>query len=84
MGRPGGSSAHLRLCTRPVDQTLAAVPADPAARERRRRQVVAGAYPLRRGPRPAVTLAAMGAVVPETLAAADRLAGSASRPTSCA
>jgi pyruvate dehydrogenase E1 component len=29
-----------------VDQSLAAVPADPAARERRRRQVVAGAYPL--------------------------------------
>ncbi|MDP9429544.1 MAG: pyruvate dehydrogenase [Actinomycetota bacterium] len=75
MGRPGGSSAYLRLSTRPVDQTLAAVPADPAARERRRRHVVAGAYPLRRGPRPAVTLAAMGAVVPETLAAADRLAG---------
>jgi pyruvate dehydrogenase E1 component len=75
LGRPGGSSAYLRLSTRPVDQTLAAVPLDPAARERRRRQVVAGAYPLRRvsGP-PAVTLAAMGAMVPETLAAADRLA----------
>jgi pyruvate dehydrogenase E1 component len=75
LGRPGGSSAYLRLSTRPVDQTLAAVPADPAARERRRRQVVAGAYPLRRGPRPAVTLAAMGARVPETLAAAERLGG---------
>ena len=48
LGRAGGSSAYLRLSTRPVDQTLAAVPADPAARERRRRQVVAGAYPLRR------------------------------------
>src|SRR3954470_921572 len=73
LGRPGGSSAYLRLSTRPVDQTLAAVPADPAARERRRRQVTAGAYALRRAGRPAVTLVTMGAVVPETLEAADRL-----------
>ena len=51
LGRPDGSSAYLRLSTRPVGQKLAGVPADPAARERRRRQVVAGAYPLlpRRG-----------------------------------
>jgi pyruvate dehydrogenase E1 component len=75
LGRPGGSSAYLRLSTRPVDQSLAAVPADPAARERRRRQVVAGAYALRRTERPAVTVVAMGAVVTEALAAADRLAG---------
>ncbi|MGI5488198.1 transketolase-like TK C-terminal-containing protein [Microtetraspora malaysiensis] len=73
LGKPDGTSAYLRLSTRPVDQTLAAVPADPAARERRRRQVVAGAYPLRRAENPKVTLAAMGAVVPEALAAADRL-----------
>jgi pyruvate dehydrogenase E1 component len=75
MGRPGGSSSYLRLSTRPVDQSMAAVPADPAARERRRRHVVAGAYLLRRAAAPAVTIAAMGAVVPEALAAADRLAG---------
>ncbi|MES9602710.1 hypothetical protein [Actinomadura sp. NPDC000929] len=73
LGRPDGGSAYLRLSTRPVDQTLADVPADPAARERRRRQVIAGAYPLRRSARPDVTLAAMGALVPEALAAADRL-----------
>lgn len=74
LGRPDGVSSYLRLSTRPVDQTLAAVPADPAARERRRRQVVAGAYPLRRSATPpTVTLAAMGAVVPEALAAAERL-----------
>jgi pyruvate dehydrogenase E1 component len=74
LGRPDGTSAYLRLSTRPVDQSLAAVPADPAAREHRRRHVVAGAYPLRRtASQPAVTLAAMGAVVPEALAAADRL-----------
>jgi pyruvate dehydrogenase E1 component len=73
LGKPDGSSAYLRLSTRPVDQTLAAVPADPAARERRRRQAVAGAYALRRTPDPKVTIAAMGAVIPEALAAAERL-----------
>jgi pyruvate dehydrogenase E1 component len=73
LGRPDGSSAYLRLSTRPVSQKLAGVPADPAARERRRRQVVAGAYPLRRTAAPKVTIAAMGAVVPEALAAAERL-----------
>jgi pyruvate dehydrogenase E1 component len=74
LGRPGGRSAYLRLSTRPVDQSLAAVPTDPAARDRRRRQVVAGAYPVRRAAgTPAVTIAAMGAVLPEALAAAERL-----------
>ena len=75
LGRPGGSSAYLRLSTRPVDQALAAVPADPAARERRRRQVVAGAYALRRHEKPVVTIAAMGAMVTEALTAAERLEG---------
>ncbi len=75
LGRPDGTSAYLRLSTRPVDQALAAVPTDAAARERRRRQVVAGAYLLHRAATaPAVTIAAMGATVPEALAAADRLA----------
>ena len=92
LGRPGGRSAYLRLSTRPVDQTLAAIPDDPAARERRRRQVVAGGYPLRRadGP-PAVTIAAMGAVVPEALgggrpahrAGRRRSTSCASRPPAC-
>ena len=86
LGRPDGSSAYLRLSTRPVNQKLAAIPADPAARERRRRQVVAGAYPLRRARRadPAVTIAVMGALVPEALAAADRLAEIGTPPTWCA
>jgi len=75
LGKPDGTSAYLRLSTRPVDQSLAAVPVDPAARERRRRQVIGGAYALRRHARPVVTLLAMGAAVPEALAAADRLAG---------
>ena len=74
LGKPDGGSAYLRLSTRPVDQSLAQVPADPAARERRRRQVLAGAYALRRTEAPQVTIAAMGAMVTEALAAADRLA----------
>jgi pyruvate dehydrogenase E1 component len=75
LGRPDGGSAYLRLSTRPVDQSLAGVPTDPAARELRRKQVVAGAYPIRRATgSPAVTIAAMGAMIPEALAAADRLA----------
>ncbi|MFJ8864372.1 transketolase-like TK C-terminal-containing protein [Streptomyces sp. NPDC102473] len=73
LGRPDGGSAYLRLSTRPVDQSLARVPTDPAARERRRRQVVAGAYPLRRTESPRVTIAAMGAMISEALEAADRL-----------
>jgi pyruvate dehydrogenase E1 component len=76
LGKPDGSSAYLRLSTRPVNQALASVPADPAARERRRRQVVAGAYCLRRTEHPQVTIAAMGAVIPEALAAAERLQAS--------
>ena len=75
LGKPGGSSSYLRLSTRPVDQSLASVPADPAARERRRRQVVGGGFLLRRDPDPQVTLVGMGALMTETLAAADRLAG---------
>ncbi|MEJ2868800.1 pyruvate dehydrogenase [Actinomycetospora sp. OC33-EN08] len=74
LGRPDGSSSYLRLSTAPVDQSLAAVPDDPAAREERRRQVVAGGYVLRRSSEaPRVTIAAMGATVPNALAAADRL-----------
>nr|WP_280435483.1 pyruvate dehydrogenase [Nocardia carnea] len=75
LGRSDGTSSYLRLSTRPVDQTLAAVPDDPAARERRRRQVIAGGYMLRRAHhRPDVTLVGMGAVITETLQTADRLA----------
>ncbi len=73
LGRPDGSSAYLRLSTRPVDQSLADVPTDPAARERRRRQAVAGGYSLRLSQNARVTIATMGAVTTEALAAADRL-----------
>lgn len=73
LGRPDGTSSYLRLSTRPVRQELAAIPADPAARERRRRHVVAGGYVLRSTDTPDVTLVTMGALVTETLSAADRL-----------
>ncbi|MCU1480546.1 MAG: pyruvate dehydrogenase [Subtercola sp.] len=74
LGREGGKSAYLRLSTKPVNQQLAAIPADPAARDRRRRQVVAGGYLLRSVAQPAATIVTMGAMVPDALAAADRLA----------
>jgi pyruvate dehydrogenase E1 component len=74
LGRPEGRSSYLRLSTRPVRQELADVPTDAAARERRRRHVVAGAYTLRARAGAAATIVAMGAMVTEALDAADRLA----------
>ena len=75
LGRAGGLSSYFRLTTRPLDQGLSELPADAHAREERRRAVLAGGYLLRRCPgQPAVTIAAVGAVVPEALAAAEELA----------
>ncbi len=75
LGRPGGESAYLRLTTRPLDQALCALPTDDAELEQRRRDVLAGGYRLRTAPgSPDVALAVVGALVPEALAAADRLA----------
>ncbi len=75
LGRADGESAYFRLSTRPIDQALAAVPADPASREARRRQALAGGYRLRTAAgAPAATIVAVGVVVPEALAAADELA----------
>jgi pyruvate dehydrogenase E1 component len=82
LGCEDGGSAYLRLSTRPLDQALAAVPTDPAARERRRAQVLSGGYRLREaegGAAPAVTLLGMGAIMPEVLAAADELSGAGTR-----
>ena len=68
LGRPDGEGAYIRLTTRPIDQALAGT-----QDEQRRRDVLAGAYRLREGRD--LTIAAVGAVVPEALAAADELHG---------
>ena len=74
LGKPDGSSGYLRLDPIGRPGSLASVPQDPAAREHRRAQVVAGAYVLRRSARPpSLTIAAMGAVVTEAIEAAERL-----------
>jgi pyruvate dehydrogenase E1 component len=65
LGRDGGSSAYFRLSTRPVDQDLAG--------EVAREDVLGGGYRLRRADSAQVTIAAMGAVVPEALEAAEEI-----------
>jgi pyruvate dehydrogenase E1 component len=74
LGRPDGTSAYFRLSTRPIDQALAEVPEDPAAREERRAHVLAGGYRLRTAVDPVVTIVAVGVMVVEGCAAADELA----------
>jgi len=77
VGIDGGTSSYFRLSTRPVDPALADLPEDPDMLERRRRQAVAGGYRLSSHD-PAteqVTLVGVGAIMPEVLAAADRLRG---------
>ena len=77
LGKPDGESSYFRLSTCPVDQTLAAVPEDPKAREQRRREALAGGYRLRdsaeRGLEPVVTLVGVGAIMPEVIRAAEVL-----------
>ena len=75
LGRPDGESAYFRLSTRPIDQALAArARAMPDGRERAPRQALAGGYRLRSaGDAPAMTIVAVGALVPEAVAAADEL-----------
>jgi len=75
VGVEGGTSAYFRLSTRPLDPALAAVPDDPALRERRRQQAVAGGYRITAHPAAAddVTLVGVGAIMPEVIAAAAAL-----------
>lgn len=77
LGKPGGTSSYFRLSTRPVDQALAAVAADPKERVCRRREVLAGGYRIReaadRGLEPVVTLVGTGVIMPEVLRAAELL-----------
>ncbi len=74
LGREGGTSSYFRLSTRGLPQDLAGVPEDPAEREARRLQALAGGYRIRSAATaPAVTIVGMGAILPECLAAADQL-----------
>jgi pyruvate dehydrogenase E1 component len=75
LGKTNGESAYFRLSTRPIDQSLAAVPDDPPSHEQRRQGALGGGYLLRAaaGGPPAVTLVAMGVTVPEACAAHDEL-----------
>jgi pyruvate dehydrogenase E1 component len=76
MQEPDGGSVYLRLSTKPVDQQPFAGVAAARGEEALRADVVAGGFRLRDG-RPAedrVLLATCGALVPETLAAAELLA----------
>jgi pyruvate dehydrogenase E1 component len=65
LGRPDGGAAYFRLSTRPIDQALAG--------QATREDVLAGAYRLRPADGAQVTIAAMGALVPEALAAAEEI-----------
>lgn len=73
IGRPGGRSAYFRLTTRPVDQAISRLPEDPALVELRRQHVVAGGYRISIPAAEAVTLVGVGAIMPEVVAAAERL-----------
>ena len=74
LGRPDGTSSYLRLTTRPLDQSLANLPAEPAALEARRLGALRGGYLLRRAAEtPQITLVGAGAVMPEVLEAAEEL-----------
>jgi pyruvate dehydrogenase E1 component len=77
------SSTYLRLTSKPVDQSLLTVPSDADERERLRTQVIRGAYRLvdrsdEEGYQPGknvVHIFAVGALVPEAVAASRQLAG---------
>lgn len=76
VGVEGGTSAYFRLSTRSIDQTLAALPTDELLLARRRRHATEGGYRLAGLPdRDEVTLVGQGAVLPQVLAAAERLRG---------
>jgi len=68
LGRPGGESAYLRLSTRPLDQAL---------HNGTREQAIAGGYALRAEQYPQVSIAVMGALVPEAMRGAELLAAEA-------
>jgi pyruvate dehydrogenase E1 component len=76
MQEPDGEALYLRLSTKPIDQAPFAALVERRGEEAVRADVLAGAYVLRplRGHGDPVALVTCGALVPETLAAADQLA----------
>jgi len=64
LGRPDGEAAYFRLSTRPIDQSLAGTQS--------REDVLAGGYRLREG-RARLAIVAVGALVPEAMAAAEEV-----------
>ena len=74
VGVEGGTSSYFRLTTRPLVQSLAAMPTDELMVERRRRDVVSGGYRLRGAVADdEVLLVGVGAVMPQVVEAAERL-----------
>jgi pyruvate dehydrogenase E1 component len=76
LSRPGGTSAYLRLSTRPIDQAPFARVLAALGEERLRHDVLLGGYRLVDGAddgRPAVTIATTGVMAPEAIAAAAEL-----------
>jgi len=75
VGIEGGTSSYFRLSTRPLDQSLAAVPEDELMLERRRLHAVAGGYRITSHDQldEQVTLVGVGAIMPEVVAAAEAL-----------
>ncbi len=74
---PDGESLYLRLSTKPIDQTPFAELVERRGEEAVRADVVRGGFRLREaeaGVDDRVVLATCGAMVPETLAAAEQLA----------
>lgn len=80
LGATDGESLYLRLSTRPIDQAPFAAAMGRVGEDELHRQVLAGGYRLAEpaaggADRPLVVLAACGPVVPEVVAAAERLDG---------
>ena len=75
VGHEDGNSTYFRLSTRPINQELAELPVEPELRELRRQQVIAGGYKMpASSTRPEqITLVGVGAMMPEVIAARDRL-----------
>ncbi len=76
LGADDGTSAYLRLSTRPIDQAPFAAALERIGEEQLRKQVLSGGYRLVDAPtdgRPGVTIITTGALVPEAIAAAAEL-----------